>query len=1359
MNAPSSSFPDPNPVTPPRPLLVHILYVVLLLLAFAAVSQLGAATIYWDTTAGAGNGVGGSGTWGTTFSAASTGSASLSTAATTDDLVFQGTAGVVTLGTTQTANSLTFNTTGYSIATTAAATLVGPLTLGNSVTLTLAPIKTGTLTIGSITGGTTSALTLAGANTAAGDATRVNLAAGTIASSVPISVTTTGTLGITGFVSSSGTSIINSTITNNSTVRLMIGATSGNTLTVNGVISGGSGVQFSAGSNGGAGTINLNAANTYTGSTLFNGSATGSVKLGVTNALPTTTDVVMGSTSGNGQVLDLNGFDQTIASLASNTSGTGSITNNATGTATNTLTVNGSTSTSFALLINDGTTRKVALTKAGSSTLTLTGASTYSGGVALNGGAINLGVAEIAGTSGPFGKSGTISFGGGAIQSTATNVFDYSSRFSTAASQQYNIDTNAQNVTWATALTSSGGSLTKSGTGALTLSAANTYSGGTTLTGGNIVLTNASGLGSGALNVGIGSTLDAGAGGSSGTGNRAVGFLNTVGLTGAVSIANSIVLPNDTVLNTRTLYMKGGTGNSTNFTGTISGGSTNTTLFLNNDTGNALGIVRLSGTNTFITRTGSGSNSGINVNRGSLQIDSNAALGNAANSLFMDSYSGQQLIFGGSMTYNHNTTFDPATASTRADLSTTAAGFLIDISANLSGGNSTSSLRLTSGVSGDKTTTYRLSGDNTGLLSDIENYRGRIVITSDKSVGTGNAIQLNGNNNTTNGDLYFENSMTLANNIKLANTSNPDPIHTGGNIVTLSGIVSSTGTAGLVKIGAGTLVLGGTNTYTVTTTISEGTLKVATIAANGTAQPLGQATSAITLGGTSTTGTFEYSGVTASLGRDFTVSSSTGSAGVIKNSGGGALTLAGTLTKDGKVLTLTGGAFTVSGKITGASANSDLVVDAATVTLTNTTNDYNGPTIIQNSGKVIMAGDYLGIVPASTTAGNVVLNNGTLNTTANVTLDAKRGLLIGPASGTGTGTLQADVGTTLAVNGALANNGSGTGSLTKAGAGNVTLTAANTYSGGTSVTAGTLQLGNGGTTGDASSGDIDVSSGATLKTSRSDTLTLAQAITGAGNLDVSNTSAGTTILSKVTGNSYSGTTTVNSGTLLANNTSGSATGTSTVSVNGATAVLGGTGTIGGATTVTLGQITPGTAALTGKLTFGNAVTLDGTSAGTRLALRFGASGVSDLNDAANIQSHLNDNTYMAWILTQASTYEVTTGGTHDRLSVDTLNLSSGGQIVVDNSAGYSPQFGDVFNLLDWTTFNKNSFNLGSDANNQRAGGLIGDLNLPGLASGLTYDLSLFNATGASGIVVVVPEPSRAVLVILAVVSLTLRRRR
>ena len=1323
-----------------------------------------------------------------------------------------------------------------------------------------------------------------------------------------------------------------------STAGTSISAKSSTTLTYNGVIADKSGATGGWAKQGG-GILSLGGVSTYTGNTAIN-NGTLLMTTG-TNRLPTGTAVSLGqSASANLGIFDLNSLSQQIAGLNSTTGTNATATKNTvTSASAATLTLGGTGTYSY----GDGTAANsgiiagaLTLTKSGSGTQTLGDVNTYTGGTNINGGILSIGNAAA------LGSSGTISFGGGTLRYSGITT-DLSSRFSSAASQQYKVDTNTQNVTWATALTSSGGSLTKSGAGTLTLSAANTYSGGTTLSAGQIALGHVSGLGTGALTVGTGA--------QSGTSNGTSAFLNTVALTGAVSVANDIILPNDSSATNRQIHNKGGAGNSLQLTGTISGGGSGTVLFLTDDTSDSAGIIRLSGTNTF---TGS-----VTLNRGSVQIDSNAALGATANTLTLNSYAGHSLIFTNAMTYTHNTavgfadaTFNTGsnnviasgvistlsgtigiiktgsgnltlnntntynggttvnggvliasggaaipdasavtlantagvglqlnnnetvasiagggttggtielgsntlslagTASTSfsgvingngGSITKTAAstgtltlsgtntytggtnlnggalsisngsalgtgtlnvnlsagatfltvtntaatdvgnaialptpgtaqlyviskstassstGTQLNLTGIISGGNANTTLRFTSGTSGDNTTTYRLAGNNS-FNGIVELYRGAIIITNNSSLGNA-SLNLNGNNNTSLGDLRFENSVTLTNNIALVNNSNPDPINTNGNTVTLNGIISSTGTAGFVKIGAGTMVLGGTNTYSVTTTISEGTVKVATVAANGTAQPLGQATTAITLGGTSTTGTFEYSGATASLGRDFTVSSSTGSAGIIKNSGGGALTLAGTLSKDGKVLTLTGGAFTVSGKITGASANSDLVVDAATVTLTNTTNDYNGPTIIQNSGKVIMAGDYLGIVPASTTAGNVVLNNGTLNTTANVTLDAKRGLLIGPASGTGTGTLQADVGTTLTVNGALANNGSGTGSLTKAGAGNVTLTAANAYTGGTSVTAGTLQLGNSGTTGDVSSGDIDVATGATLKTSRSNTLTLGQAITGAGNVDVSNTSAGTTILSKATGNTYSGTTTVNSGTLLANNTIGSATGTSTVSVNGATAVLGGTGTIGGATTVTLGQITPGTAALTGKLTFGNAVTLDGTSSGTRLTLRLGASGASDLNDAANIQSHFNDNTYMAWILTQASAYELTTGGTHDRLSVDALNLYSGGQIVLDNTAGYSPQFGDVFNLLDWTTFNKNSFNLATDANNQRAGGLLGDLNLPGLSSGLSYDLSLFNASGASGIVIVVPEPSRALLVVLGVVSMMLRRRR
>jgi autotransporter-associated beta strand protein len=1319
-----------------------------------------------------------------------------------------------------------------------------------------------------------------------------------------------------------------------STAGTSISAKSGTTLTYNGVIADKSGAT-GAWAKQGSGTLALGGISTYTGNTAINN---GTLQLTTgTNRLPTGTTVSLGqSASTNLGTFDLNAFSQEIAGLNSTTgTNAGASKNTVTSATAATLTLGGSGTYSY----GDGTAANsgiiagaLTLTKSGSGTQTLGDINTYTGGTNINGGILSIGNAAA------LGSSGTISFGGGALQYSGITT-DLSSRFSSAASQQYKVDTNTQNVTWGTALTSSGGSLTKSGAGTLILSAANTYSGGTNLSAGILSITDSSNIGSGAFNITglatqltvtgtaatfannftlpsatgqftfltpnnsstvINGTISGGnanidattrggtewffQGGASGqntgaltlNGNNStmqgtinvqrgpliLGNANAAGTTvirldsnnnasGALQLSASINVANKIYLNsgasqnigvggalvgelsgaisstgafgiakvgTGTLVLSGantyagtttvsagsllasggsaipdtsavtlantaGVGLQLNNNETVAsiagGGTTGGTIELGGNTlslagtastsfagvinGNggsitktaaSTGTLTLSGTNTY---TG-----GTNLNGGALSISNGGALGTGALNVNLSAGATFLTVTNTASTDVGNAIALPTPGTAQLyviskSAASSSTGTQLNLTGTISGGNANTTLRFTSGTTSDNTTTYRLNGNNT-FSGIIELFRGAIVITNNNSLGNA-TLNLNGNNNTSLGDLRFENSVTLANNIALVNNSNPDPINTNGNTATLNGIVSSTGSAGLVKIGSGTLLLGGTNTYTVSTAINEGTVKVTTIAANGTAQPLGQATSAITLGGSSTTGTFEYSGATASLGRDFTVSSSTGSAGVIKNSGGGALTLAGTLTKDGKVLTLTGGAFTVSGKITGATANSDLVVDAATVTLTNTTNDYNGPTIIQNSGKVIMAGDYLGIVPASTTAGNVVLNNGTLNTTADVTLDTKRGLLIGPASGTGTGTLQADTGTTLTVNGVLANNSSGTGSLTKAGAGNVTLTAANTYSGGTSVTAGTLQLGTSGTTGDASTGDIDVATGTTLKTSRSNTLTLGQAITGAGNVDVSNTSAGTTVLSKATGNTYSGTTTVNSGTLLANNTSGTATGTSKVSVNGATAVLGGTGTIGGATTVTLGQITPGTAALTGKLTFGNSVTLDGTSAGTRLSLRLGASGASDLNDAANIQSHFNDNTYMTWILTQATAYELTTGGTHDRLSVDTLNLSSGGQIVVDNTAGYSPQFGDVFNLLDWTTFNKNTFNLGTDANNQRAGGLSGDLNLPGLASGLSYDLTLFNASGASGIVIVVPEPSRALLVVLGVVSMMLRRRR
>ena len=134
-------------------------------------------------------------------------------------------------------------------------------------------------------------------------------------------------------------------------------------------------------------------------------------------------------------------------------------------------------------------------TKSGNGTVILTALSTYTGITTLAGGILNVGSAENAGVSGPLGNFGTIVFGGGTLQHSAANVNDYSGRFSTDPGQAYSVDTNGQTVTWATDLTSSGGTLTKLGAGTLILGgpANNTY-GDTTVTGGTLIAGKAAGV-------------------------------------------------------------------------------------------------------------------------------------------------------------------------------------------------------------------------------------------------------------------------------------------------------------------------------------------------------------------------------------------------------------------------------------------------------------------------------------------------------------------------------------------------------------------------------------------------------------------------------------------------------------------------------------------------------------------------------------------------------------------------------------------------------------------------------------------------------------------------------------------------
>jgi fibronectin-binding autotransporter adhesin len=108
----------------------------------------------------------------------------------------------------------------------------------------------------------------------------------------------------------------------------------------------------------------------------------------------------------------------------------------------------------------------------------------------------------------------------------------------------------------------------------------------------------------------------------------------------------------------------------------------------------------------------------------------------------------------------------------------------------------------------------------------------------------------------------------------------------------------------------------------------------------------------------------------------------------------------------------------------------------------------------------------------------------------------------------------------------LAQNIVGAGGLTLAGGGNLLLLAENSHEGVTTISSGTLRLGDGGTTGSVS-GDISIASGATLEVNRSDTISIAGNITGDGSL--SKLGSGTLALSG--NNSFgSGTFTLGSGT-------------------------------------------------------------------------------------------------------------------------------------------------------------------------------------------------------------------------------------
>ena len=459
-----------------------------------------------------------------------------------------------------------------------------------------------------------------------------------------------------------------------------------------------------------------------------------------------------------------------------------------------------------------------------------------------------------------------------------------------------------------------------------------------------------------------------------------------------------------------------------------------------------------------------------------------------------------------------------------------------------------------------------VSGDTASFLGQTTAVNDTITIGSNQTIG-GLAF----GSATTSGNWTFSGSgLSLSANSTF--TVNAGSTSSIGN--TISGAFS------LTKAGAGGLTLSGINNYTGTTSVTAGILTVSS-------------------GGTLGTGLLNVSGgASVVLNSSSTVSNLTGS-GVISIAAGNALTIAptggasffngalsgtGALVKSGNGETVLqgNGSSGYSGNITLNGGNVWLqttsVADSLgtgdiTITGTAALGTGNAGATSRIANRVFVTA---GLANLGGTQGTLIYSKDiTFSGSSNIKFSQGTAILLGNFTNTGSGTWSVSTGATIqlgnggttgSIEGGFAfsqSSGnlafkrsdninytgvlSGTGNLIQAGAGNLTLGGLNTYTGTTTVSAGTLTVGAGGSLG---TGNATLSG--KLVFSRSDNVNYNGVLSGAGSL----TQAGAGNLTLGGLNTYTGTTTVSAGTLTVGSIS--ALGAGIVTVSGAGVVdLGG----------------------------------------------------------------------------------------------------------------------------------------------------------------------------------------------------------